>query len=189
MMEHRTADCPDEDVARRYVARAMQAAEADSFEAHYFECDRCFDAVEQALELRASLAPTTERRRQSGWRRWGPLAAAASIGFVAIGLWVTTGPGPDPIPTLRGERQALAVTVEAAPGSLTVSWPAVAGAETYAVELFTADGVLVHERETAERSLRLSLEPHEAARELLIRVRALDPLREIKADSGLIEAR
>ena len=42
-------------------------------------------------------------------------------------------------------------------------------APAYAVELFTAGGVLVHERETAETSLRLSLEPDEA-------------------DSGLIEA-
>ena len=70
-----------------------------------------------------------------------------------------------------------------------MSWPAVAGAETYAVELFTADGVRLHDRETAETSLKLSLEPDQAAADLLIRVRALDSLREIQADSGLIEAR
>ncbi len=189
MMRHGTAACQDENAARRYVAGSMPAAEADSFEAHYFDCDDCFGTVEQALELRASFAQMTERRQPSRWRTWGSLAAAASIGLVAIGLWFSTGPGPDPAPTLRGEGPALALTVEAAPEDLTVSWPAVAGAETYAVELFTADGVRLHDRETAETSLKLSLEPDQAAADLLIRVRALDSLREIQADSGLIEAR
>ncbi len=189
MMEHRTRVCPDEDAARRYATGAMPEDEADSFEAHYFECERCFGAVELAIELRATFAQTTRRGRQGGWRRWGPLAAAASIGVVAVGLWFTLGPEPDPVRTLRGEGQTFAITVEVVPGNLTVSWPAVAGAEIYAVELFRADGVLVHERETTETSLTLPLEPDEAGGELLIRVRALDPLREIEADSGLIEAR
>lgn len=89
------------DVVDRYVRRALPAAEAEAFEAHYFECDECFASVQAADGLRSGVrhlaaageladAPASPRVTAMAPRRaamvWVPFAAAA--GLAGIVAWM-----------------------------------------------------------------------------------------------------
>lgn len=56
-MELTPLDCArveEQEYERLYLEGALSEAEAEAFEAHYFGCDRCWAAVERAVELRAA---------------------------------------------------------------------------------------------------------------------------------------
>jgi hypothetical protein len=127
------------------------------------------------------------RRGQSGWR-WGLGLAAAAAGVVFIVAREPLAPaGPSGV--LRGGSRAasaaaeLAVTVTAGgrDGQVLLAWPAVAGADSYLVELFSAelDTLAVFgplsEPTLAVDAARLRGEGHGpgAAADVLCRVRAL----------------
>jgi len=56
-MADQALDCAhvdEEDYEVRYVQGALSAEEAEAFEEHYFGCDRCWSALERALDLHAA---------------------------------------------------------------------------------------------------------------------------------------
>lgn len=58
-METRQLTCAEidrDDLGERYLAGRLSEPDAESFEAHYFECERCWSAVSRALEVRAAEA-------------------------------------------------------------------------------------------------------------------------------------
>ncbi len=103
-----------DELERRYVASLLTDDEADAFEAHYFACERCWAALQRAVELRAALdaeqvgrlafvadssgpAPLTRdavvtsaaapgRRRVA---RWWPVALGAAAALVIVASWPT----------------------------------------------------------------------------------------------------
>lgn len=92
-MEHDEAT--QSSAAERYVLGELSAAEADSFEEHFFDCRECADEVRTgaafleggrklALEAKeAPVVPIAERRARR--RTWIPAAAAA---ILVLGLGV-----------------------------------------------------------------------------------------------------
>jgi hypothetical protein len=89
---------PDEQIAERYFLGELTDAEAEAYEAHYFECERCAEYVAEEMQMLesgravammdarpAAPAPVTniaEGRRRK--RDWIPLAAAAVL-VIAVG--------------------------------------------------------------------------------------------------------
>jgi hypothetical protein len=58
-MALRALDClavEEQDHEVRYLQGALTDEEAEAFEAHYFGCDRCWTALQRAIELRAAFA-------------------------------------------------------------------------------------------------------------------------------------
>jgi hypothetical protein len=85
-----------EDVAERYLAGRLEAAERDAFEEHYFACPDCTAALERVRALQLELAGASSRAalehpRRAGRRRpaWALVAAAAVVvGAVGVGAWL-----------------------------------------------------------------------------------------------------
>ena len=71
----------EQDLVSRYIGRRLSPDEAETFEEHYFGCERCWAEVKAGAEVKASLAPPSPIAR---WR-WQPLAIAAAIALVAFG--------------------------------------------------------------------------------------------------------
>jgi CHAT domain-containing protein len=77
----------------RYVTEQLPEAEAEAFEKHYFGCERCWNEVQRATEIRAALAGSAAAPKPSPvpasvvrgpWTNWRFLAAAAAVAGVAI---------------------------------------------------------------------------------------------------------
>jgi CHAT domain-containing protein len=74
----------------RYVGQKLNPEEAEAFEEHYFGCDRCWEEVQRATEVRAAFreaeAPAKaipfRQRRRIPLALWGGLAAAAAVALV-----------------------------------------------------------------------------------------------------------
>jgi hypothetical protein len=88
-------DCPyidREDQVLSYLSNKLPPKEAEAFERHYFECDRCWHEVQRALELRAAIARASARpvtvvpTRTTRAMPWRWLAAAAMVVF-GLSLW------------------------------------------------------------------------------------------------------
>lgn len=191
-------DCPntgERDLALLYLAGKLPEDEAEAFEAHYFECESCWQDVQRGSELRAAfgkpaVAPAA-RATRSAWD-WRPLAAAAVIAFVGLGVWqLTRRTAEEPTrPVLRGvNAEGLALKVETGPqGGIELTWPAHPDAATYAVEVLASDGVSVWKREIEEPRLNIGpaiLPAPRAGISFLIKVEALDPMRQVVATSEL----
>lgn len=201
----------DRDLAERYVTERLAPQEAERLEAHYFECDACWEAVHEAVALRAALGepvadvdrsppaggaaegPRPERASSSPrWKAWVPLAAAAAVAALLLGP-VDWGADTEPSAgdVVRGPTVALAVEAAVVEGGVRLSWAPVEAAERYEVRLFTGEGELVAERETAGPELVLAgaaSRPDSVGGdvELYARVRALDRERRILGESPLI---
>src|SRR5687768_5225363 len=90
-----------DEVPESYLAGRLNEEDRDAFEAHYFECARCFDELQILQAIRAELqradvgVVAAKTRRDSFW--WAAVAAAAATVLVTAGavLWVgQTPPGP-----------------------------------------------------------------------------------------------
>jgi hypothetical protein len=195
-MTARTITCADveaEGLEARYVAGTLPDPDAAAFEDHYFECVRCWDRVQHAMEVRAGLetlppaapgpAPVHARRR-AAWAAW-PIAAAAVV-LVALGIRrLRPSPGSGE-PAMRGPDSVWAIRTAAGPGRLSVDWPRVAGAERYRVRLLAADGALLLQRETADTGVAIAIDslPQSAARAPAFwEIEALDGLNAIVKQS------
>jgi hypothetical protein len=189
------------DLDTRYLAGALNPDEAETFEAHYFGCERCWGLVQQGLAVRSAFdedaAPTASSSGAPprGWanRRWWGLAAAAGIAVVAVGVWrlgqVSEAPRPEEV--FRGEGAPLVVATAANGTALTAAWPRVADAGVYRVRLYGADGMMAVERETSDTSVSVpvdSLAGLATGTELFWQVQALDHLGNSVARSDLIRA-
>lgn len=142
---------------RRYVAGQLNEDEAAAFEAHYFGCDRCWSLVKGGADVRAAFAASgvAPAARPRTW--WKPLAIAAGLGLVALGVWRVAGPGVTADrDAIRGDRDSLAVHSELSVGLWRANWPSVLGAASYRVRVFTGDGQLLLTRESADTTVTLS---------------------------------
>lgn len=200
----------DSDVDARYVVRALSPREAAAFEAHYFECDACFAAVQRALEIRAAygavgtghargVAMHARPAARGGWfrpalrARWGTLAAAGAIAAV-LGTWRAmtsdskgaAAGGVRPAHVERGASTLFPLWADATPSTVTAAWARRADAASYRVRLVNENGALLFERETPDTSVSIgvsSLAGLRSAGHAYWEVEALGPLRSVLARS------
>ena len=111
-----------EEIAERYLLRRLSDEDRDAFEAHYFECGRCFDDVRSLEALGEELGATGERA-PGGPRlaaRWAPrVAVAAAVVLIASTLvWLRSPSTSDPPQTPASQstpQPRVAETPETAP--------------------------------------------------------------------------
>lgn len=124
-----TCECVDADeLPHRYLRGEMSEDEQAAFERHYFDCPRCFEALEGSWALQSALGTSAARRAERGVSRtwtWGAAAAtlAACIAGVAVYRQFTPAPqGPAGAVT----RQERTTAPAAAPETPAVDLPALA---------------------------------------------------------------
>jgi putative zinc finger protein len=199
----------EEDLDARYLAGTLSEEEAEAFEEHYFGCDRCWATVQLGRDVRAALTAdetrpaarplgaergTPHRVRELSRRRWFPLAIAASIAIVAIGLWprgerANRDTGAD---QLRGPTDSIRAVASVRGRTLLISWPPTPSADRYRVRLQRSDATLVVERivgDTAFAVSRDSLRNVTDREQAYWEVQALDALGRTIARSRLIPTR
>ncbi len=188
------AGCPhggDRDrMAVAFLSGRLSGPAAEEFEAHAYACDPCFEAIELAASLHAATrAPQISVRSRS--RNWGWAAAATVVLAVAIG-YAIRDPGPFAPPeaaTVRGVRDAIALTAARVAGGVELRWNEVQGVESYEARIFTAEGEPLFERRIG--STRLSVSAAELLGEggggpLYARVEGLDAAGNPVAQSALV---
>lgn len=190
-------DCPSggrADTALRYLAGRLPVAEAQTFEEHYFSCADCREDVQRGGELRETMGKpavvfAAPERRSS--RPWLPLAAAAAIALVGVGLWQVgrrTGRSETVSRAAQGSIAGLAVSA-GADGGFDLTWAAAEGASSYEVEVFSSDSRRLWKAETREPRVRIEPAVLSApGGSYEIRVEALDALGRVVA-SGEIAAK
>jgi putative zinc finger protein len=174
-----------DDVLRQYVAGRLSEADAEAFEEHMFECDRCAEEVERAMELRAVMAKPRQRRV------YVPLAAAAIVAAVALSLWQAR-PRENPLanPPLRGTTpREIVATGNFAQGILTASWKPVRDARSYRVQVFDSIGEPVTWTETSMTTFSAPIGPAPPGELRYWKVQALDDDRVVIASSELLKIR
>jgi len=203
---------PDSDIDARYLADKLTDEESETFEEHYFACDRCFDAVQRGAEIRAALrspggarsldaklrmVPVHRQRRFSAWQ---PALAAAAVVIVGLGIRQVNGlrtvpdtRRPTESPNVaRGAASALTLTSHATGTVLEAAWSSPPGARSYRVRLLATDGSLLFERETADTSIMLSrdvlLQGGPDKSPVYWEVQALNALRSVVATSPVVQA-
>jgi hypothetical protein len=177
----------DGDLDTRYLAGRLSPEEAAGFEAHYFACDRCWGLVHQGQTIRAALAgPSRGQRRR--WAGWTALAAASVA--LAVGVWRETRDPSRPLPAgeVRGEANRLVPTARADSFALRLTWPRHAGAASYRVRLYGADGAMLLERQVNDTGLSVPRDSLQAPAGAPVywQVFALDELSREVARSGLV---
>jgi len=183
-----------EDLDTRYLARTLEEGEAAAFEAHYFECDRCWRLVRAGTELKALREPggatlVPPARARARWLRWSwvPLAAAAVLATIWLGGRGPARSLPEGDDAVRGPGEILPVATLTG-GQLAVSWARTPDATAYQLRLFDASGSVVWERRIADTTIRAprdSLPP--LPNPLFAQVRALDLMGATIARSGLVD--
>ena len=188
--------CPYEgerEVRSLYLSGRLSEREAEAFEAHYFDCDRCAEAIEVGTKLRSALGnvPVRPAAAPSAPRhRWLPLAAAAALALGAFGIWQLARSPLEPAggSVFRGgETQGTVVEVARTPdGGAYVTWPAQPDASAYVVRVLSSDGIEVWKTETAEPRVRIDTAAlsSQAGRSLVVEVETLDARRRVIATSG-----
>lgn len=113
-MEMRCDRVRDEAVAERYLTDRLSDDERDRFEAHFFECQSCFEELRTLQALQAELRRNPEH---SVWRRaivrWGAVAAlVVATGTVA---WLVTRRQPAPPVQVPAATDATAGATQSTP--------------------------------------------------------------------------
>jgi hypothetical protein len=177
----------ERDLEAAYIAGRLTEDEALAFEAHVFECDRCWPALQTALAVRAAQPARSIIARARPRRAWWPLAAAAVATVVAGTWWISArdfGRGsPD---AMRGGRDSIPVRATRSAQHITVQFDSFPGADRYRVRLYTESGALLAEREIGDTALEVPLPPDSAPAVIIVHVTALDVLRQTLASSGLV---
>ncbi len=194
-------ECPataggQRDLVPLYLAGKLTEGDAEAFEAHYFACATCREDVHTGAALReiygkpaivAGGHPALTRRP------WLPLAAAAAIALVTLGVWqfsrqtiVERGQ-----PALRGGFAAtLDLKVEPGPqGAIELSWSAHPEAAVYQIQVFAADGTRVWSAEANEPRLSIGsavLPSPGPGKSFEVEVQALDSMQQVVATSDPI---
>ena len=89
----------DTDIVERYSAGELSEQEAEAFEQHFFECDRCHEALQDHAAVRAALAsaPRKVLSRAKRFGRdinpWWLLAAAMLVLGLGLVLWIAPWSG------------------------------------------------------------------------------------------------
>jgi putative zinc finger protein len=173
----------DDDVLRQYVAGKLSEAAAEEFEEHMFECDRCAEEVERAMELRAVMRKPRQRRV------YVPLAAAAIVAAVALSLWQAR-PRENPIapPPLRGlGSREIVASGTLTKGIFTASWKPVRDARSYRVQVFDSIGDPVTWTETSKTTFSAPIGSAPRGEPRYWKVQALDDDRVVIASSELLK--
>jgi hypothetical protein len=173
----------DDDVLRQYVTGRLSEEAAAEFEQHMFECDRCAEEVERALELRAVM------RKPHSRRFYVPLAAAAIVAAVAFSLWQAR-PRENPLgpPPLRGSTsREMSASGSVVKGIFTASWKPVHDARSYRVQVFDSIGDPVTWTETSKTTFSASIGSAPRGEPRYWKVQALDDDRVVIASSELLK--
>lgn len=192
-------DCPSGgkgDTALLYLAGTLSEADANAFEEHYFSCADCREDVGRGGELRAALgrppvgaaAPAARPRRV-----WLPLAAAAAIAVVGVGLWRFSQPLQDAPSASRASEESIAgLKASARPGGgLDLTWTGPPAATSYEIQVFGRGGRRLWRTETREPVARIepsALSSLESGETYEIRVEALDGLGQVIASGEISSA-
>ena len=141
----------DDEILRQYVAGRLPEPAAEEFEQHLFECQRCADEVQRAIELRAVMTGSRASRRNRS-RSYSLLALAAVVVGMAIGLWqLRLRQEPSSPPPLRSAvAREISASGRVAGGVFSASWKAVPNARSYRVQVFNAIGEPIASAETKE---------------------------------------
>ena len=84
---------PAEQLLESYLQGALNDAEAQGFEEHFFDCPVCLAQVEalQAVTHRLAKEPRLQSRKPIAWpvppRLWGAIAATLVCGFIGLCAW------------------------------------------------------------------------------------------------------
>ena len=138
-------DCPkaaDRDLVSRYLAGKLGEDEAAAFEKHFSACETCRIDVET---------------RRPSLRMWLPLATAAAIAVVGVGVWQVVLRSPEGPSVSRGAIagiEGLAISPSVG-GGLDVAWTPRSDAAVYDVQVFGPDGRRLWRAETAEPRVRI----------------------------------
>lgn len=96
-----TMDCgrvAREEILESYLGGRLNEEDQDAFEAHYFECARCFDelrtlrAIREELRRAGAEVEVKTARPLAGWAAVAGLAAAAIVLAVGVALWMRPTP-------------------------------------------------------------------------------------------------
>ena len=180
-----------------YLAGKLSAPDSEAFEAHYFDCDRCAEAVEVGTKLRSALGNDAVRPGASlpvaapprVARTWLPLAAAAAAAVIAMGIWQLNRSPLEPTggSVFRsGETRGTIVEVTRAPdGGVDASWSAHPDASAYVFRVLSTDGAEIWKTETTEPRVRIEAGALSSAtdKSLLVQVETLDARRRVIATS------
>ena len=176
-----------------YLAGRLSEADAAAFEAHYFECDRCAEAVEVGTKLRAAfekapVVPAAIAPRRL--RAWLPLAAAAAVALLGFGVWrIARRAAVEAAPSVsRAAHEALAVKAARHPdGGVTLTWLPPPSAASYKIEVFGSDGATLWSGESREPRLHIGagvLPAPGGGSEPRVQVEAYDALGQMVARSA-----
>lgn len=159
-MEHTEATAAH--LPERYLLGELNAAEADAFEEHFFDCAACADdlragmqfmdggraLVRERVQPAAPVVPLAERRPRRA--QWLPTAAAAVMTLAFVGALLTRGGAVAPrferldtVPLTGQTRAGEAESVVTQPGSLIVDLPQELPYERYQLRLVDARGKTV----------------------------------------------
>lgn len=182
-MEAVTNDCPYEqsDVASIHVARRSSAD--STFEAHYFECQRCWSEIEHG-SLAASVLRAAPARQTSTWRVWSAIAAALVVAVLAFAM---RGPAPE-VETTRGAAP-FAVTAVIEPGAVVLAWKPVTAARSYRVIVRDDDGQRINDLAAAGSPYRLSRDAVGSRSSVFVIVEARDADGQIITKSSVLRLR
>jgi len=185
-------DCPsagEREIVSVYLRGGLPEREARAFEEHYFQCERCAEAVEVGSKLREAfgkspVVPVAPESR--GLATWLPLAAAAVIAVVGYSVWQTTARQEAGPSVLRAVHPELDVKVVRSPqGGFEITWAPPPTAATYELEIFGADGTSLWKGESREPRVSIARDalPGSGAR-AMIQVEAFDAMHQTVAKSS-----
>jgi hypothetical protein len=193
MMDERPMTCEQVDQHEldiRYLAGRLSDSEAAAFEEHYFGCDRCWGLVKGGAGVRAAMGDGAVVRavRPRAW--WKPLAIAAGLAVVALGVWrLVPSREPADRDAIRGVGDSIAVQSVLSAGSWRAAWPVVSEAASYRVRIFAGDGRLLFTRQVTDTTIGLSADSLAAIGQgapLYVDVQGFDVLRRPVGRSPLI---
>ena len=173
---------PDERRIQDYLAGRLDETEAERFEEQLLADERLAAEVQQALEVRAALADAVSGGTAGDGRlrtaALVPLAAAAGIAMIAIGIyWLEP---PEPVFRAVEQVQGFEVEVLARDGNIRASWRPVPGAAGYEVQILVDDGRLLRRVEVKATSATLDVGAVDrAASPVFLEVIALDDLGQV----------
>lgn len=173
----------EKNLAGLYLAGKLAGSDAEAFEAHYISCERCWNEVQRGAEIRSAMSVPTVVRASSQRSRpdvWTPLAAAAVVAVLAIGLARFPQPSDSSAQSADRGTTAEAFDLRASlvePQEVVLEWRGIPQADTYVVKIFGSDGTPIMSNHTA--GLRVSLDvrmlpPLKPGVSVLAAVQALD---------------
>ena len=162
----------DSDIPERYLKGDLDAAAGESFEEHYFACDRCWTELQIGMAVRDRKMPA---------RTLPVVLSIAATLVIVVSAVIFVARTPEEPPTYRGtptSRISISTAVQA--NGIGVRWNAIASASWYVVTVFAADGTELQRMRTTAPALVV---PPDGKR--FVRIEAFDSAGEKIATSSL----